>query len=442
MLLEDARVKMSEIEIDEPTTIMPDKTIYEAIQLMHGAGKQTCGVVDEENRVVGMLTMNDIGLVAMGDTAETEKLLEDVSPENINTAISGKLIYRAPDRHIRGRVSVVAITKEDIAIHDIRNKIVVAGDDPEAQKNIIEMGAGLLILVRTDKVSDEVLEVAKKHGCTVIISGHSTMNTSRYAYFAPPISKLMATKVVKFYANELAEDVGSKMMRTRFHAYPIVDENDRIVGCASRYHIMNSRNKKIILVDHNEFSQSVRAIDKAEVLEVIDHHRINDFSTKRPVAFRNEIIGSTATIVATMFRENQIPIPQNLAGLLLGAILSDTLKFQSPTTTEKDRRTANILAAIADLDIDDTDGNGPETITLHHINGDYTYTVFDYNLTKDIAKSGASVTVYFPDGTNTTIECPFEEGEFTNWDVFELHDGDFMEVNKLSFNETHPEGRR
>ena len=353
MLLEDARVKMSEIEIDEPTTVMPDKTIYEAIQLMHGAGKQTCAVVDEADRVVGMLTMNDIALVAMGDTAETEKLLEDVSPENINTAISGRIIYRAPDRHIRGRVSVVAITKEDIAIHDIKDKIVVAGDDPEAQKHIIEMGAGLLILVRTENVSEEVVETAKKYGCTVIISGHSTMNTSRYAYFAPPISKIMATKIVKFYANELAEDVGVKMMRTRYHAYPIVDENDKIVGCASRYHIMNSRNKKIILVDHNEFSQSVRAIDKAEVLEVIDHHRINDFSTKRPVAFRNEIIGSTATIVATMFRENQIPIPQNLAGLLLGALLSDTMNFHSPTTTDKDRQTANILAAMADLDIDE-----------------------------------------------------------------------------------------
>ena len=202
-------------------------------------------------------------------------------------------------------------------------------------------------------IIDECVELAKKYGCSLILSGHSTMNTSRYTYFAPSISKIMATKIVKFYANELAEDVGSKMMRTRYHAYPIVDENDRIVGCASRYHIMNSKNKKIILVDHNEFSQSVRAIDKAEVLEVIDHHRINDFSTKRPVAFRNEIIGSTATIVATMFRENQIPIPQNLAGLLLGAILSDTLKFQSPTTTEKDKRTANILAAIADLDIDE-----------------------------------------------------------------------------------------
>ena len=116
---------------------------------------------------------------------------------------------------------------------------------------------------------------------------------------------------------------------------------------------MNTGNKKLILVDHNEFSQSVRGIEKAEVLEVIDHHRINDFSTSNPVAFRNEIIGSSATIVATIFRENQIPFPKNLAGLLLGAILSDTLKFQSPTTTPKDKATAEFLAGIAGLNIDD-----------------------------------------------------------------------------------------
>ena len=124
---------------------------------------------------------------------------------------------------------------------------------------------------------EDVLEAAKKMGCSILFSGHKTMNTSRYTYFAPPVSKIMSTKVVKFYANELAEDVGTKMMQTRYHAYPIVDENDRIVGCASRFHIMNSKNKKIILVDHNEFSQSVRAIEKAEVLEVIAHHRLNDF---------------------------------------------------------------------------------------------------------------------------------------------------------------------
>jgi manganese-dependent inorganic pyrophosphatase len=120
-----------------------------------------------------------------------------------------------------------------------------------------------------------------------------------------------------------------------------------------RYHIMNANNKKLILVDHNEFSQSVRGIEKAEVLEVIDHHRINDFSTSRPVAFRNEIVGSSATIVATIFRENQIPLPKNLAGLILGAVLSDTLKFQSPTTTERDKEIAAFLSGIAGVDIDD-----------------------------------------------------------------------------------------
>ncbi|MDO5133893.1 MAG: putative manganese-dependent inorganic diphosphatase [Eubacteriales bacterium] len=353
MLLKDARVTVGEIDVDEPTTITSDKTLYEAIQLMHGRDKKNCGVVDEDGRVVGMLTMNDIGLVAMSDTSDSSKLLENISPEHINTAISGSIAYRAPDRPVNGKVSVIAITKGDISIHDVKDKIVITGDDPEAQKHLIEMGAGILIVVRAEGVTDEVMEAAKAYNCSVIYSGHSTMNTSRYIYFAPPISKIMATNVVKFYSHQLAEEVGKKMMQTRYHAYPIVDDEDRIVGCASRFHIMNSQNKKIIMVDHNEFSQSVQGIEKAQVLEVIDHHRINDFSSQRPVAFRNEIIGSTATIVANILRENQIPISPNMAGLLLGAILSDTLKFQSPTTTEKDKRTANVLAAIADLDIDE-----------------------------------------------------------------------------------------
>jgi manganese-dependent inorganic pyrophosphatase len=143
------------------------------------------------------------------------------------------------------------------------------------------------------------------------------------------------------------------MLRSRFHIYPVINTERKLVGYVARYHIMNCKNKQIILVDHNEFSQSVRAIEKARVLEVIDHHRINDFSTTQPVAFRNEIVGSSATIVSTIFRENQIPIPQNLAGLLLGALLSDTMNFHSPTTTPKDIQTANILAAMADLDIEE-----------------------------------------------------------------------------------------
>ena len=163
----------------------------------------------------------------------------------------------------------------------------------------------------------------------------------------------MKTKLISFHSNELAEDVGNKMLRSRYRVYPVTDPEDRLVGYISRYHIMDSKKRKLILVDHNEFSQSVNAVEKGKVLEVIDHHRINDFSTAQPVTFRNEIVGSTATIIATIFRENRMLIPANLAGLLLGAILSDTMNFHSPTTTDRDKSNANILAALADLDIDE-----------------------------------------------------------------------------------------
>ncbi len=353
MLLEDARVKLNEIQLDETVKVSPDTTLYEAIQLMRENEKQLAGVVDEEGKLLGIVTRNDAAVIAMSDTASTAQLLQDTSVECINTAISGRIIYNAPNQHfLNGKVSVVAMTKGPLDIFNVEDKIVVTGDDPEAQKELIELGAGVLIVVRADEVASDVIELAKAHHCSIIISGHSTMNTSRYVYFAPTVSKIMTTNMVRFYEKELVEDVARKMLRSRYHAYPVVDNEGRLLGSVSRYHVMNAHRKKLILVDHNEFSQSVRAIEKADVLEVVDHHRINDFSTNRPVAFRNEIVGSSATIVATMFRENQIPLPKNLAGLLLGAILSDTLKFQSPTTTDKDRATADILAALADLNIE------------------------------------------------------------------------------------------
>ncbi|MDO5455904.1 MAG: putative manganese-dependent inorganic diphosphatase [Eubacteriales bacterium] len=353
MLLEDARVKLSEIKLDEPVSITPDKTLYEAIRLLEKKKKQICGVVDDDGKLLGIVTLNDAAAISMGDTASTAKLLKDVSVECINKAISGTIIYRDPVNRTNGKVSVVAMTSDSVEQYKVHGKIVIIGDDARAQREAIELGAGVLILVRAENVEDRVIEAAKEHHCSVIISGHSTMNTARYVYFAPKVEKIMTTNPVRFYEKELVEDAGRKMMRSRFHAYPVVDDDGRLKGYVSRYHIMNAENKKLILVDHNEFSQSVRGIEKAEVLEVIDHHRINDFSTNRPVAFRNEIVGSSATIVATIFRENQIPLPKNLAGLILGAVLSDTLKFQSPTTTQRDKDIAQFLSGIAGVDIDD-----------------------------------------------------------------------------------------
>ena len=353
MLLDDARYKLGEISLDEPVSIKPDKTLFEAIRVLAKNNRQICSVVDDEGRLLGIVTRSDAADIAMGDTESTAKLLKDTPIECIKTAINGKIIYEAPGRRMNGKVGVIAITSEDLSGFEVKDRIIITGSDSKAQSDMIRLGAAVLIVVRADDVEANVLEMAKEYGCSIIISGHGTMNTSRYVYFAPRVSQMMVTNPIKFYDSELVEDAGRKMLRSRFHAYPVIDDDEKLLGYVSRYHVMNTGSKKMILVDHNEFSQSVRGIEKAEVLEVIDHHRINDFSTNQPVAFRNEIIGSTATIVATIFRENQIPLPKNLAGLILGAILSDTLKFQSPTTTSKDIATAKFRAGIAGLDIDE-----------------------------------------------------------------------------------------
>ena len=350
MLLEDARKKLSELSIDSPSAISPDTTIYRTIEKLRKEDRGSFAVVDEDNKLIGYVSKSDIANMGMGDTAVSNDLLKHCTVEDIADTISGTILYNDPLYHLNGKVSIVAMSSGGVSNYEIKDRIVIIGDDSDAQWTLIEKGAGLLIVVWAKQVSDQVLEAARRHHCPIIISGHGTMNTSRYIFFAPKISLVMKKDPYALRADEFAEEAGRKMMTNRYRSYPVLDKENHLVGYAGRFHIMNAQNKKIILVDHNEFSQSVRAIEKAQILEVVDHHRISDFNTTQPVSFRNEIVGSTATIIATMFREKQVPIPENLAGMLLAAILSDTLIFQSPTTTKRDLETANILAALSDLD--------------------------------------------------------------------------------------------
>lgn len=355
LLLSDARVRMDEIKLDRVTSITQDATILDATKHMHDEDCTHCAVVDAQGALLGLVTRNDIGSMGLSDSDKERNLLAQTSVENIAKVIDGTIVCSSDQVHLNGKVSFIAQTADvKLDRYDIRDRIVILGNDEEAQRQVIQNGAGLLVLVWTDAVSPSVVKLAQQHNCPVILSGHGGMNTSRFLYYAPAVNLIMTPvkKLVVFKSNELAEDVAAKMLKSRYHVYPVVDTDQHLIGFASRYHIMNCENKQIIMVDHNEFSQSVRAIEKARVLEVIDHHRINDFSSLRPVSFRNEIVGSTSTIIATIFCENQIPIPQNLAGLLLGALLSDTMNFLSPTTTEKDRKTADLLAALADVDIE------------------------------------------------------------------------------------------
>ncbi len=351
-LIKDARKKISEIEIDPPEYITPEMSVLDTVRKMHETDRSCFAVLDSDHKILGFISKSDLVNIALGDTAEEIELLQQTSIYQIAESIDGTIIYDDLQSHINGKVSIIALSNTGTDNYEIRDRICIIGDDAEAQKELIRNGAGLLIAVWTKSIDESVLKAAAEYHCPIIRSGHGSMNTSRYIYLAPPV-RLIMKKPVILRNTMLVDDAAKKMAQSRFRSYPVVDESNHLFGYIGRYHILNSSPKNIILVDHNEFQQSVHAIEKARILEVVDHHRINDFATTQPVSFRNEIVGSTATIITAIFRENQIPIPSKLAGLLLGAVLSDTLNFQSPTTTTKDREVANILAALAELDLEE-----------------------------------------------------------------------------------------
>ncbi|WP_442881334.1 putative manganese-dependent inorganic diphosphatase [Anaerorhabdus sp.] len=352
MLFKDARSTMDEIEIDKPLTITPQTTIQETLELMNSEHKQSYGVVNEQGKLMGMVTKSDLATIGLGDTALSIRLLKETPTSYIAKTINGQVLYEDDQRHFNGKVSVIAIAKTELSNYELRDRLVIVGNSTEAQETAIKKNAGILMVVWTDSIEEHVYELAKEYHCAIIKSGHGTMNTTRYLYFSPPVKLIMTTDLISFNINEFVDEVGKKMMKTRYRSYPVIDDENHLCGYASRYHILNQHNKKVILVDHNEYSQSVKSIEKADLLEVIDHHRVCDISTNRPISFRNEIIGSTSTIITSIYLENQMSIPKDIAGLLLGGILSDTLKFKSPTTTEKDSGIAHVLADIAGLDID------------------------------------------------------------------------------------------
>ena len=352
MLFEDARSTLAEIALDPPITISSTTTIQEALEIMKTQNKQSLAIVNSKNKLMGMVTKSDLAEIGLSDTAVSISLLKETPTDYIAKTISGEVLYDDSERHFNGKVSVIAIAESRLKNYDLKDRLVIVGNDTDAQLAAIRKHAGILMVVWCDTIEPEVYELAQQMHCPIIKSGHGTMNTTRYLYFSPPVRLIMKTDLISFNINEFVEEVGMKMLKSRYRSYPVVDDENRFVGYVSRFHVLNQHNKKVILVDHNEFSQSVKSIEKADLLEIVDHHRISDIVTSRPIAFRNEIIGSTAAIIASIYFENQMEIPKRLAGLLLGAIISDTLKFKSPTTTEKDRGIAKVLAELADLDID------------------------------------------------------------------------------------------
>lgn len=353
MLLQDARSQLDEIEMDKPVTMSPETTMYECLSVMNNHHKKTLSIVNHLNQLLGVVTSSNLSDVLMGDTARSIELLSRTPIEYISKTVDGKLIYAPEYPHVSGKTSIPALSASGLNNYDLEDRIVIIGNDTQAQLDCIHMNAGMLIVVWASNIAPMVIQAAQEKQCGLILSGHGTMNTSRYLFYASPVKEVMTTDLIVFNKAMFVEDAQAKMIRSRYRSYPVVDNKNHIFGFVSRYHLLNAKKKKIILVDHNEMRQSVNGIEHAEIIEIIDHHRIGDISTSRPITFRNEIVGSTATIISKMYIEADIEIEPNMAGLLLGAMISDTLNFKSPTTTNTDIAMASKLAMISELDIDE-----------------------------------------------------------------------------------------
>lgn len=347
--LNDIRTQVRDLVIDHPSPVSPDASLWEAWDTLQQDKTKSLPVADKDGRFLGLVTSGDI---ATFDMSQIREATTSTTFRNLLTAVNGEYISGPRFKNLKAPIYV---TGRDCTLH---KDGIVLGENIEEQVLFRAKEAGVLCLIvcsvedpsefRTS-LSEKALAI---DGMTVITSPFDLYRTLRLVTLATSVSNVMHDNIVRFTPDEYVDDVRNTMLSSRFRAYPVVDDAGRVAGMISRYHLIRHARKKVILVDHNEVAQSFPGIEQAEITEIIDHHRIGDVMTDGPIFVRNEPVGSTSTIIATMYFERWIPIDPPIAGILLAAILSDTIYFKSPTCTQRDRETAARLAVIADENID------------------------------------------------------------------------------------------
>jgi len=354
-LVTTVKTQISDLDIDIVAPISPDISLKMAWSIMRKNDTKTLPVIDDNDRLAGVASVSNLASSYLDVWDNSILAKSNTTLENILDTLSAKCIYRTTDTFkITGKIIVSAMhpesTKSIIEVGDV----AICGDREDSQLLIIDSKASLLIITGNHTPTDQVIELAKTNGCTIIETPYDTFTASRLITQSIPINHVMSKKnIISFNSDDFIDEIKSIMIETRYRSYPVIDENNKVIGSISRYHLISENKKKIILVDHNEKTQSVLGLEDAEILEIIDHHRIADVQTGSPIYFRNEPVGSTSTIVANIFFENGIRPSKSVSGLLCAAIISDTLLLKSPTSTIVDELTLNKLSQIANLNIEE-----------------------------------------------------------------------------------------
>lgn len=339
----------------KPTPVLThDISIKNAWNTMRDLQEATMPVVDE-GRLEGIISVKDIATANM-DIYETRILaMSRTKYTNVLDAIDGTMIVGDPEEEItKGKILIGAANPDLLENYVEDGDMLLTGNRFENQLCGIEMNAGCIVICMGAPVSKTIQKLARENNCKIISTPHDTYMVARLIAQSAPVRYFMRKEnLITFGCNDFITDIKSTLAKIRHRDFPVLDGEGNYCGMLSRQSLMDMKSKKIIMVDHNEKSQAVDGIEEAEILEIIDHHRLGSLETTMPVYFRNQPVGCTATIVYDLYQENNVEVEPKIAGLLCSAILSDTLMFRSPTCTAKDKKAAEELAAIAGIEIQD-----------------------------------------------------------------------------------------
>ena len=351
----DVNPKIRDVDYRQIPGIPGSTSLRKAWEIMRDQKIDTLPVTSEEDELQGVITVKDIATANM-DLFDTGILAKSrTSYRNILETLGATMVVGSEDAVCTtGHIRIGTATPEMLESSMEKGDIVILTNRYESQLCAIEKEASLIIICNGAKVGRTIQHIAAETGVAIMSAPCDTYAAAKLISQCAPISYYMTRDdIMKFTLVTPVADVTRVMAKVRHRYFPILDADGKYCGMISRRNIINLRKRRIILVDHNEATQAVEGFDQAEILEIIDHHRIGSLETSGPVYFRNQPVGCTATIVTQMYDENGVTIPQKTAGLLLAAILSDTLVFRSPTCTPVDEASARRLAKIAGVDINE-----------------------------------------------------------------------------------------
>lgn len=353
-LVEDVRTQVRDIEIRKTKGVADNISLKRAWNIMQENNVVTIPAVREDGTLEGLITVGDITKTYMNIYDSSILSKANTQYSNIIETLEADLVIGTADAYFsQGKVLIAAANPDLMEFYIEPHDLVILGNRYESQLCAIEMGADCIIVCEGAGVSMTIKKIAQERGCTIIATTYDTYTAARLINQSMPISYFMTREhLITFESDDYIDEIRDVMANKRHRDFPILDKDGRYLGMISRRNLLGAKGKRVVLVDHNEKNQTVAGIENAEIMEIIDHHRLGTIQTMSPVFFRNQPLGCTATIIYQMYQEAGVKVEPKIAGLLCSAIVSDTLLFRSPTCTPMDEMAARALAGIAGIEIE------------------------------------------------------------------------------------------